>query len=167
MFFLTHSRFSQDMAHVFLALSPTDCKVVYRKEESHVMRKKYIHENKGADQLCSNCAAYQNLCFRYLDSTIPRYFLNPKFQASSHLLSLYSSVCVRPCWKPWRQVYSRPGSRSNSIVVDWKRNWSKSFNQILTFFPNRPIWCCSSIFVAVTKNMFSLNHTCIIMVFVV
>ena len=31
------------------------------------------------------------------------YFLNPKFQASSHLLSLYSLVCVGPgrkqeCW---------------------------------------------------------------------
>ena len=28
------------------------------------------------------------------------YFLNPKFQASSHLLHLYSSVCVRPVRKP-------------------------------------------------------------------
>ena len=27
-------------------------------------------------------------------------FLNPKFQASSHLLCLYSSVCVRPGRKP-------------------------------------------------------------------
>ena len=27
------------------------------------------------------------------------YFLNPKFQASNHLLSLYSLVCVRPVWK--------------------------------------------------------------------
>ena len=28
-------------------------------------------ENKGADQLCSNCTADQRLCFRYSDSTIP------------------------------------------------------------------------------------------------
>ena len=28
------------------------------------------------------------------------YFLNPKFQASSQLLCLYSSVCVEPVWKP-------------------------------------------------------------------
>ena len=28
------------------------------------------------------------------------YFLNPKFQASSHLLWLYSPVCVRPGRKP-------------------------------------------------------------------
>ena len=44
-----------------------------------------IGENKGADQLRSNCEADQRLCFRYTDSTIPRYFLNPKFQASNHL----------------------------------------------------------------------------------
>ena len=28
-------------------------------------------ENKGADQLRSNCEADQRLCFRYMDSTIP------------------------------------------------------------------------------------------------
>ena len=27
-------------------------------------------ENKGADQLCSNCTADQHLCFRYMDSKI-------------------------------------------------------------------------------------------------
>ena len=36
------------------------------------------------------------LVFRYTDNTIP---LLPKFLASSHLLSLYSLVCVEPhCW---------------------------------------------------------------------
>ena len=30
-----------------------------------------IGENKGADQLRSNCEADQRLCFRYLDSTVP------------------------------------------------------------------------------------------------
>ena len=30
-----------------------------------------IRENKGADQLCSNCTADQHLCFRYSDRTIP------------------------------------------------------------------------------------------------
>ena len=28
-------------------------------------------DNKGADQLCSNCEPDQRLCFRYADSTIP------------------------------------------------------------------------------------------------
>ena len=30
-----------------------------------------ICENKGADQLCSNCTDDQRLCFRYMDSTLP------------------------------------------------------------------------------------------------
>ena len=30
-----------------------------------------IFENKDADQLRSNCAADQRLCFRYIDSTTP------------------------------------------------------------------------------------------------
>ena len=31
----------------------------------------FLSENKGADQLCSNCTADQRLCFRYSDNTIP------------------------------------------------------------------------------------------------
>ena len=40
---------------------------------SHIMRKTAfcICENKDADQMRSNCAADQRLCFRYIDSTIP------------------------------------------------------------------------------------------------
>ena len=38
------------------------------------------------------------------------YFLIPKFQASSHLLWLYSLVCDRPGWKPRRPVFSQRGS---------------------------------------------------------
>ena len=66
-------------------------------------------ENKGADQLRSNCAADQRLCFCYMDSAIP---LLPKYkiQASSHLEWLYSLVCVRPGWKPRRPVFSQQGS---------------------------------------------------------
>ena len=40
----------------------------------------------------------------------PLYFLNPKFQASSHPLWLYSPVCVGPGWKPRRPVFSQQGS---------------------------------------------------------
>ena len=46
-----------------------------------------ILENKGADQLSGYRAADQRLCFHYVDSTSPL-----KFQASSHLLLLYSQV---------------------------------------------------------------------------
>ena len=38
------------------------------------------------------------------------YCLNTKFQASSHLLWLYSPVCVKPGRKPRRPVFSQRGS---------------------------------------------------------
>ena len=43
---------------------------------SRLMRKRTICicENKGADQLRSDCEADQRLCFRYMDSTIPLLF---------------------------------------------------------------------------------------------
>ena len=57
-----------------------------------------ICKNKDADQLRGNREADQRLCFRYTDSTIPllnKFKINSKFQASNHLLWLYSPVCVR------------------------------------------------------------------------
>ena len=38
------------------------------------------------------------------------YCLNPKFQASSHLLWLHSPVCIEPGRKPRRPVFSERGS---------------------------------------------------------
>ena len=38
------------------------------------------------------------------------YFLNPKFQASSHLLWLYSLVCVGPVRNPRKPLFSERGS---------------------------------------------------------
>ena len=40
------------------------------------------------------------------------YYLNPKFQASSHLLWLYNPVCVGPGRKPRRPVFLQRGSFS-------------------------------------------------------
>ena len=67
-----------------------------------------ICENKGADQLCGIQTADQRLCFRYIVQSL--YYLNPKFQASSHLLWLNSPVCVGPGRKPRRLVFSQRGS---------------------------------------------------------
>ena len=39
-----------------------------------------VFENKGADQLCSNCTADQRLCFHFMDSTL---LLLPKSKTSS------------------------------------------------------------------------------------
>ena len=66
---------------------------------SRAMRKTdfCLCENKGADQLRTNCEADQRLCFRYTD-------------AQSFLLRMYRPVCVRPDRKPRRPVFSRRGS---------------------------------------------------------
>ena len=37
-------------------------------------------ENKGADQLCSNCTADQRLCFRYSDSTMSLLLYSQNFK---------------------------------------------------------------------------------------
>ena len=63
-------------------------------------------KNKDADQLHNNCARDQCLCFRYTDRSIPLHPKNLKFQASSHLMSLYSLVCVGPGRKTQRQALS-------------------------------------------------------------
>ena len=57
---------------------------------SRVIRKPdfCICKNKDPDQLRGNREADQRLCFRYIVQFL--YFLNTEFQASSHLLSLYS-----------------------------------------------------------------------------
>ena len=68
-----------------------------------------ICENKEADQLRGNREADQRLCFRYIDSTIPLLF-NTKFQASSHLVPLYSLVREGPGRKPRKPVFSQRGS---------------------------------------------------------
>ena len=43
------------------------------------------------------------------------YFLSTKLQASSHLLCLYSPVCVGPGRIPRRQVFSQRGSNKISL----------------------------------------------------
>ena len=50
------------------------------------------------------------------------YFLNPKFQASSDLLWLYSPVCVGPGRKPRRPVFSERGSYDvgfEGVFITW------------------------------------------------
>ena len=61
-------------------------------------------ENKGADQLCSNCTADQCLCFRYTDSTMPTLLISKILKF--YLLWMYRSDCVGPGRKPRRPVFS-------------------------------------------------------------
>ena len=90
-----------------------DAFIVSRCQMSLVMRKPdfCICEKKDADQLRGNREADQRLCFRYTDGTIP--LLSKSFQASSHLLWLYSLVFVGPGRKPRRPVFSERGSNES------------------------------------------------------
>ena len=70
-----------------------------------------IGENKGADQLRGNREADLISAFVFTTRIVQfLFFLNPKFQVSSHLLCLYRLVCVRPGRKPRRPVFSHRGS---------------------------------------------------------
>ena len=60
------------------------------------------------------------------------FYLNTKFQASSHILSLCSLVCVRPGRKPRRPVFSERGSYMGVVSILVMRPWAF----ILTFVPN-------------------------------
>ena len=73
-----------------------------------------LYENKGVDQLYSNCTADQRLCFGFTDSTIP---LLPQSEISSFLPRRYGPVCVRSGRKRERSFFSRHGSQISLIVV--------------------------------------------------
>ena len=76
-----------------------------------------ICENKDADQLRGNRELISAFVFATRIVQQSLYFLNPKFQVSSHLLSLYSLVCVGPGRKPRRPVFSQRGSNISELEV--------------------------------------------------
>ena len=75
-----------------------------------------ICENKNADQLRGEREADHAFVFatRIVQSL---YFLNTKFQASSHLVWSCSLVCVGPGRKPRRPVFSQRGSLRQFLVI--------------------------------------------------
>ena len=50
-------------------------------------------KNKGADQLRSNCEAYQHLCFCYSDSTIPPLLIAKISSLSPASVTVQSGLC--------------------------------------------------------------------------
>ena len=72
-----------------------------------------LSENKEADQMCNNCTVDQPSHFRFTDRRIPFSLSNPKFQASSLLIWLYSLVCVEAGRKRQWSTFSRDGSIIN------------------------------------------------------
>ena len=107
--------------------------MVISHKMSLVMRKPAfcICENKDADQLRGKAKLISAFVFaiRIVHSL---YYLNPKFQASSHLLWLYSPVCVGPGLKPRRPVFSQRGSNvSNSLKARLiNSTWNDHFCKI-------------------------------------
>ena len=83
-------------------ISQTICKLSQNTHLNYATGIFCIRENKDTDQLHSNRAADQRLCFRYIYSIIP---LLPKSKILNHLLRLCSPVYVRPGRKPVRQVF--------------------------------------------------------------
>ena len=69
-----------------------------------------ICENKGADQLRSNCEVDQRFCFRYTGSTIPTH---SKSKISSHKPS---SVAAQPVRKP-PCCFSRDAARILYCII--------------------------------------------------
>ena len=76
-----------------------------------------ICENKGADQLRSNCEADQRLCFRYSDCMIPPLL---KSEISSFLLFsvLVQVGLCRTCSETTLLVFPRGGSNLMILSVD-------------------------------------------------
>ena len=56
-----------------------------------------ICENKGTDQICSNCKADHAFVFAAWKVQF-LFFLNTKFQASSHLPCMYRPGQIAQCW---------------------------------------------------------------------
>ena len=102
-------------------------KAYYKLYMSHLVRKPTICicENKGADQLRSNCEADQRLCFRYTDSTLP---LLLKSKISSFWpapVTVQVGLCLT-CWETTLLVFPR-----DSSYIDCKQVYSDSSIQEL------------------------------------
>ena len=109
-----HVRYGFDLKHVMLRLNlNSPCGLSYPYQMSHVMRRPAfcICENKEVTAQLTSAFVFATWIVRSL------FYLNPKFQASCHLLWLYSPVCVGPDRKPRRPVFSQRGS-----------NWRKPFS---------------------------------------
>ena len=90
----------------------------------------YMCKNKDTDLLRGNHAADQPLCFRHIVQSL--FILNPKFQASSHLLMLCSRVGDRPGWNP-EDRFSRDAAHFSVIysLIGLSLAWDKCETRIV------------------------------------
>ena len=86
---------------------------------SRVMRKtRFLHMRKAKTQISFAVTAKLISAFVFATPIVQSlYFLNPKFQASSHLLWLYMLVCVGTGGKPRRPVFSQGGSNEPAKTI--------------------------------------------------
>ena len=73
-----------------------------------------LGENKGTDQLRSNCEADQRLCFRYTDSTLPLLFKSQisSFQPAS--VAVQAGLC-QTCSETILLFFPRVGSNIDLV----------------------------------------------------
>ena len=101
---------------------------------SHVMRKPFFAYAKTKTQI--SCAVTSQLISAFVFAirlVQALFYLNPKFQASSYLLRLYSPVCVRSGRKPRRPVFSPQGSiwpENNRICATLCKSIENSYSLI-------------------------------------
>ena len=77
---------------------------------SRIVRNRYFLYAKTKTLISFAVTAKQISAFVFATRIVQSlYYLNPKFQASNHLLWLYSLVCVGPGRKPRRPVFSQRG----------------------------------------------------------
>ena len=114
---LRSSEFSEEIRQ-FTRQSNHTPGLLGQKHMSHVTRKPAfcICENKDADQLHGSVKL---ICVFVFATWIVQslYFLNTNFQASSHLMWLYSPVCGGPGRKPRRPAFSQRGSYKTAFLT--------------------------------------------------
>ena len=82
------------------------------------------------------------------------YFLNPKFQVSSHYLWLFSPVCVGPGWKPRRPVFSQRGSYEPGYEKTCLQDCqpSKTLTSLLTYRGEQDVWGMETKYVLLSRG---------------
>ena len=126
------------------SMQPQRLDSVYRCMH-RVVRKPFfcICENKDADQLRGTAKLISAFVFAtWIVQFL--FYLNPKIQASSHLLWLYSPVCVGPGQKPGRPVFSQRGSYVLVIEIIYAGD-KKDLDQPCL---DAQLFCCSHRLVA-------------------
>ena len=107
---------------------------------SRVMRKPVFAYAKTKTQISFAVTAKLISAFVFATRIVQSlFYLNPKFQASNHLLCLYSPVCVGPGRKPRRPVFSQRGSYNLRIhKTDSTETDIKSSNRTNHITQTRP-----------------------------